>query len=246
MKAKNCPFCLNKGVGASVHGKHIIATEKTVLGMPETSIGLFPDVGCVHMLSRLPGKLGLYMGLTGHFLTGKEVYNAGIATHYIQSSQIDALTNELFQIEKQADIVTVLDKFNKEKKDELDLTRINKAFSASTIEEILENLKAENTLWAKEQVKRLLKMSPTSLKVTTQYIDLASSQKFSLKKTLEMDFNLWMHFLNGKDFYEGVRSLLIEKDNKPKWTPSSIETVDDKKIGKYFEITSDCEKLDLN
>jgi 3-hydroxyisobutyryl-CoA hydrolase len=185
------------------------------------------------------------MGLTGHFLMGKEVYNAGIATHYVKSTQIDALTNELFQIENQTDVVKVLDKFNKEKKDEIDLSRINKTFNANTIEEILENLKKENTAWAKEQVKRLLKMSPTSLKVTLKYINLASAQKFSLQKTLEMDFNFWMHFLDDKDFYEGVRSLLIEKDNKPKWHPSSIEAVENKKIDEYFQIMSDGKKLDF-
>lgn len=100
------------GVGLSVHGKYRVATERTMFAMPETAIGLFPDVGGGYFLPRLQGKLGLYLGLTGFRLKGKDVAKAGIATHFIESKDLEALEKELLATQNSSDVANVLGKFN--------------------------------------------------------------------------------------------------------------------------------------
>ncbi len=223
-----------QGVGLSVHGKYRIATEKTLFAMPETAIGFFPDVGGVHALSNLPGKLGLYLGLTGHRLKGKEIFNVGLATHFMQSSQLEQMTNDLFQITNQQDLDQVLEKYSTEKKEEYPLDQINRTFRGESIEEIFKNLKNDNSEWSKKQLATLNKMSPTSLKVTFKYIHTAAS--FSLQQVLQTDYILSKNFVRDNDFFEGVRALLVDKDNKPNWQPSDFSHIDDSRVNAYFQV----------
>lgn len=140
------------GVGISVHGKYRVATEKTMFAMPETAIGLFPDVGGSHFLPRLEGKLGYYLGLTGVRLKGKDVLKSGIATHYCESSALPSLENELVESSGYADVEATLAKYSIKDDSEFvlskNLKQINHCFDASTAEEIIAKLENDGSEWA--------------------------------------------------------------------------------------------------
>ncbi|XP_043600158.1 3-hydroxyisobutyryl-CoA hydrolase, mitochondrial isoform X4 [Bombus pyrosoma] len=195
------------GVGLSVHGKYRIATEKTLFAMPETAIGLFPDVGGTFFLPRLKGKLGLYLGLTGDRLKGIDVVLAGIATHFIPSEKLPYLKQDLLTTE-QSDVKEVLNKyqcikFNQEFRLAPYMNKIDTYFSASSVEEIIQRLKEDNSEWAKNTLQMLLKASPTSLKVTMRAIQKGST--LNLSDCLKMEYRLACTALSRtSDFCEGA------------------------------------------
>ncbi|XP_011707101.1 PREDICTED: 3-hydroxyisobutyryl-CoA hydrolase, mitochondrial isoform X2 [Wasmannia auropunctata] len=224
------------GVGLSVHGKYRIATERTLFAMPETAIGLFPDVGATYFLSRLKGKLGIYLGLTGHRLRGIDVLLAGIATHFVPSEKLADLKRDLLTL-RDADIEPVLNKYQPKLNHEFSLaphmSQIENCFSASSVEEIIERLKKDNSDWAQKNIEALLKMSPSSLKITKKAIDEGKGK--SLADCLKVEYRLACTALRRDgDFYEGVRALLVDKDQKPVWKPMSLADVTDEYINKRF------------
>ncbi|BES87533.1 3-hydroxyisobutyryl-CoA hydrolase [Nesidiocoris tenuis] len=228
------------GVGLSVHGKYRIATENTLFAMPETQIGLFPDVGGSYFLSRL-GPLGMYLALTGVRLKGADVAMAGVATHYIETSNLPAFLEDienkadcdnLDQIIKQHSKCLKSQNFTLSSK----MSLINKAFSHDTIEEMLEELKSDGSEWSMITVDTLKNMSPTSLKITIRELQEGAGK--SLKECLQMEYRLAVGALRAtasNDFYEGVRALLVDKDKKPVWNPPTVEAVDDDKIAQNFD-----------
>ncbi|XP_047349613.1 3-hydroxyisobutyryl-CoA hydrolase, mitochondrial isoform X4 [Vespa velutina] len=236
------------GVGLSVHGKYRIATENTLFAMPETAIGLFPDVGTSYFLSRLKGKLGLYLGLTGHRLQGIDVFHAGIATHYVPSKRLQDLKDDLLKLDTD-DIEQILSKYQLQHlMNEFSLSpyidKIEKCFSSSSVEEIINKLNNDGSEWAKKTVQTLLKMSPTSLKVTKQCIEKGS--KLTLGECLKMEFRLICASLNeNSDFHEGVTALLITKHQNPIWNPKSLNEITDKYIDQLFKKLPDEKELQL-
>ncbi|XP_077131775.1 3-hydroxyisobutyryl-CoA hydrolase, mitochondrial isoform X3 [Ranitomeya variabilis] len=190
------------GVGLSVHGHFRVASEKTLFAMPETAIGLFPDVGGGYFLPRLPGRIGLYIALTGFRLKGRDVQKAGIATHFIHSQKIPSLEKDLLALKSPSkeDITDVLDAYHKQSKASKDdpfilaehLDKINSLFSGNSVEEIIENLKQDGSPFALQQLKR------------------------------------------GHDFYEGVRAVLLDKDQNPKWKPEQLKDVTDEYLDSCF------------
>lgn len=225
------------GVGLSVHGHYRVATERTLFAMPETQIGLFPDVGGSYFLPRLGGKLGLYLALTGVRLKGADVYKAGIATHYVNSDCLADLESALMQCANESDINQTLKKFSAPSDSEFalkkDMDKINACFAGSTMEEIYANLEKDGSQWAKDTQKLLCQMSPTSLKITIKQLE--NGAKMNLLECLEMEYRMASHCLANKDFYEGVRALLIDKDKSPKWNPARIEDVSDALVNSHFE-----------
>lgn len=232
------------GCGLSVHGNFRIVTEKALFAMPETAIGLFPDVGASHFLNKLPGSLGLYFGLTGHRLAGRDLFKAGIATHFVPSDKLNTLEAEIMRIEKPdlLKIDRILQKYQEQWQDEYrkefslkpNIGRINSIFGqAKTVEQIIEGLEKDNSEWAKKHVEILSKMSPTSLKLTFEQLKRAKTM--TLPECLKMEYRLASRVLDNKEFYEGVRALLVEKDNKPKWDPARLEDVSESQINSYFE-----------
>ncbi|KAM7363564.1 3-hydroxyisobutyryl-CoA hydrolase isoform 1-T1 [Cochliomyia hominivorax] len=235
------------GVGLSVHGKYRVATERTLFAMPETAIGLFPDVGGSYFLPRLQGKLGLYLGLTGVRLKGEDVLKAGIATHYCDSSKIAELETALLNCPDADEVPEILNKFNNPSTKpfalEAHLDQINKCFAAESVEEIIENLKIDGSEWATKTKEVLLKMSPTSLKVTFRQLELGS--KLSLPQCLNMEYRIVVRHLENSDFKEGVRALLIDKDQKPQWNPKTLEAVTEERVQSFFAKLPDTEELKL-
>ncbi|XP_065076165.1 3-hydroxyisobutyryl-CoA hydrolase, mitochondrial [Ochlerotatus camptorhynchus] len=233
------------GVGLSVHGKYRVATERTMFAMPETAIGLFPDVGGGHFLPRLQGKLGLYLGLTGFRLKGKDVTKAGIATHYVESKDLEALEKELFATSNSSEVNNVLSKFNVKDNAEFVLAKnikqINECFSATTIEQIIANLEKDGSDWAHSTLNTLNKMSPTSMKITKKQLDLGLN--CDLRSCLKMEFRMAVHSVIGSDFKEGVRAMLIDRDQSPKWNPAKLSDVTDKQVDRFFGPLPDGDEL---
>lgn len=225
------------GVGLSVHGKYRVATERTLFAMPETAIGLVPDVGGSYFLPRLRGHLGLYLGLTGYRLKGIDVLLAGVATHYVPSERLQDLKQELLSSDV-ANIQNILNKYQpKDIKQEFSLApymqQIEKHFSAPSVEGIIQRLKEDGSEWAENNVKTLLNMSPTSLKITMKSIQKGGTQ--SLAECLTMEHKIVTGCVTiSKDFVEGVRALLIDKDGKPAWNPKTVEEVTDEYVERYF------------
>ncbi|XP_012283479.1 3-hydroxyisobutyryl-CoA hydrolase, mitochondrial isoform X2 [Orussus abietinus] len=227
------------GVGLSVHGKYRVATERTLFAMPETAIGLFPDVGATYVLPKLKDNLGIFLGLTGHRLKGIDVLHSGIATHYISFEKIEDLTNDLLTVQTDIDKIIKKHQPNNVINSEFSLApylkQINHCFSAPNIEEIISRLEADGSEWARNTIETLNKMSPTSLKVTKKALELGKQQ--TLAECLKMEFRLVCSILRpDTDFYEGVRAVLIDKDHKPTWNPKSLREVKDEDVIKKFNL----------
>ncbi|XP_004559190.2 3-hydroxyisobutyryl-CoA hydrolase, mitochondrial isoform X1 [Maylandia zebra] len=230
------------GVGLSVHGRFRVATEKTLFAMPETAIGLFPDVGGGYFLPRLQGKLGLFLALTGFRLKGRDVQRAGVATHFVESKKIPDLQKELVDLKSPSaeDVSRVLDSYQSQSSLDAEkpfilkkhLSDIDRLFSASSVEGIVKNLKTDGSEFAKKQTETLSKMSPTSLKITLKQLQAGAA--LSLQDVLVMEYRLSQACMRGCDFYEGVRAVLVDKDQNPKWNPSTLEEVSNQMVEQCF------------
>ncbi|XP_037542210.1 3-hydroxyisobutyryl-CoA hydrolase, mitochondrial [Nematolebias whitei] len=230
------------GVGLSVHGRFRVATEKTLFAMPETAIGLFPDVGGGYFLPRLRGKLGLFLALTGFRLKGRDVQRAGVATHFVESKKIPELEKELVDLKcpQDEDVSKLLESFQNQSSLDADkpfvldkhISDIDRLFSSSSVEGIVQNLKADGSEFATRQAEILTKMSPTSLKLTFRQLQRGGTM--SLQDVLVMEYRLSQACMRGCDFYEGVRAVLVDKDQNPKWNPPSLAQVSDQSVDECF------------
>ena len=227
------------GVGVSVHGSHRVATEKTMFAMPETGIGLFPDVGGTYFLPRCPGELGMYLGLTGARLKGADAVYAGVASHYIQSMDLDGIENALasmtFSADPNGDIDQMLDVYAAPM-DELPTKAlqgaIDKHFAFDSVDEILASLDGDDSEWAAKTAKGLRAKSPTSMKVSCQQLRAGATKSFD--DCMKQEWRMVNRIIQGVDFYEGVRALLIDKDQSPTWTPASLDDVSQSGVDAYF------------
>ncbi|WP_448582227.1 enoyl-CoA hydratase/isomerase family protein [Thermaurantiacus sp.] len=212
------------GVGLSIHGSFRVATERTRFAMPETGIGLIPDVGGTHALPRLPGEIGTWAALTGARLDGAACKAAGIATHYVRASELPVLVERLahshepveevlatFDTDPGPDSVTPL-------RDGIDFH-----FSHDTVEDILLSLD-DGDDWAREQASTIRRMSPTSLKLSL--IGVREGRGDSIESCLRREYRMVSAIKAGQDFFEGVRAQLIDKDRNPQWRPASLADVD--------------------
>lgn len=237
------------GVGVSVHGRYRVATEKTLFAMPETAIGFFADVGGSYFLPRLhpASNLGLYLVLTGHRLKGEDVKRCGIATHFVSSAKLGELENQLYSLSTSeatpTNIEKVLNQANQLVDGQFDTSRIQANFKESSFEKILSNLEKDGSDWAKQQLKLMSKMSPSSLKVAIKQLELGAQK--NLKECLEMEYQLCLRFTSQNDFAEGVRAILIDRGDTPKWKPDSHDKVDQSLVDWYFKPLPNDEKLVL-
>ncbi|ESW06269.1 hypothetical protein PHAVU_010G033500 [Phaseolus vulgaris] len=245
------------GAGASVHGRFRVVTENTVFAMPETALGLFPDVGATYFLSRLPGFFGEYVGLTGARLDGAEMLACGLATHFVPSSKLSLLEEELCKVEASDPnaVSVIIDKYSEQPflKDDSVYHRmdvINKCFSRKSIEGIISSLEIETMgkadHWISETVQALKKASPTSLKIFLRLI--REVRLLGIGPCLVLEYRTVCHILKGhysKDFFEGCRAILLDKDRNPKWEPSKLELLSDRDIDRYFTKLEDEEWEDL-
>lgn len=228
------------GVGISQFGTHRVAGENYSFAMPETLIGLFPDVGVCHVLARLPDHVGMFLGLTGAHIGRAEAYALGLVTHCIDSNEFDAVKAALADTWP---VDTVLDERHRDAGlGELAPYRevIDRCFSAATVEDIVARLAADEGAhrdWAQGIVKTLQWRSPLALKITHRHIREAGAR--DLRQTLSIDYRLAVRLLEGNgvgggDFYEGVRAALIDKDGAPRWSPARLDDVSEAMLDAYF------------
>jgi enoyl-CoA hydratase len=234
------------GAGVSVNGAYRVATERTMLAMPETGIGLFPDVGATRFLNLCPGHIGRYLGLTGVRLGSADALYCGFATHFTAQQRIADLVSALAGLawrpgDEQRQIEQLLGDFAGDPGATPLAARqeaIDRCFAGETVEAILDSLAREAATngsaaeWARETRGTLLTKSPTSLKITLR--QLMVGRGFALEDALALEYRLTQHVMAGHDFYEGVRAVVIDKDQQPRWKPPSLAEVDDAMIDGYF------------
>lgn len=232
------------GVGLSVHGSHRIISEFAHFAMPETGIGLFPDVGGTYFLPRCPGELGIYLGLTGARLKGADILTAGVATHFVPRASMAALEQALIDAAPgdKAAIDAIVMKFATdpgssqlaERKAEID-----RRFGGESVAAVMTALETDPTPFSIEQAGIIRAKSPTSVKLT--FAQLRRGRSLSLRDCMKLEWRICNHIALGHDFYEGVRAVIIDKDHKPKWQPARLEDVSDAEIEKYFTPVADGE-----
>tara|TARA_Y100001934_G_C12291075_1_gene744871 strand:+ start:339 stop:1382 length:1044 start_codon:yes stop_codon:yes gene_type:complete len=227
------------GVGISVHGSYRVAGENYSFAMPETGIGLFPDVGGSFFLSRLKNNIGMYLALTGSRIKSSDAIELGIAEYFIMSKNYDDI---LKQLSDGATPNEVLSSFNSDKINS-DLKnnsgKINELFSGNNLENIFEKLENDNSDFSQKNLSLLKSKSPTSLKITFRQIKNGSELDF--EDCMRMEYRMVSKVMDDHDFYEGVRALIIEKDNNPIWKPETVEKISDKEIDEFFIHTEDNE-----
>ena len=222
------------GVGISQPARYRVATENTRFAMPETSIGLFPDVGGGWYLSRLPGRVGQFLALTGARLDGAECLRLGLASHYLPADGLDAIKARI-AAEPQA-IEAILAEASipaPEARIEAHLPLIDRLFASEDYEEILAALDADGSDWAKKERATLASKSPQACKVSLRLLyDGARVQDFAHE--MRQEYAVAARVVQRNDFVEGVRALLIDKDNAPRWSPATPEGVTDHMIDQIF------------
>lgn len=233
------------GAGVSVHGSHRIGSENLIFAMPETGIGFFPDVGGSYFLPRCTGKTGFYMALTGARLHIADALYAGVVDHLVPREEFDNLIRSLvearFNDNINMQVSDIISSFSMDI-DGMDIykphllehrSEINQVFSLNSIEEILESLSKSDIDWCQIVLNTLLEKSPTSLKVTLKELQLGSQMDFD--DCMNMEFRIATRFLNHPDFYEGIRSAIIDKDRTPVWRPNTLEDLTNESIQEFFE-----------
>lgn len=229
------------GVGISLHGSHRIATERTRVAMPETSIGLFPDVGTTYVLPRLPGALGIFLGLTGIQLGPADALYAGIATHFAPAAELPALEAALTSAtwtgaKDRATADSILASFATDPGPPplaAHRAAIDRCFARESVEDILDALRAEDSGWARDTLALLETRSPTSLKITFEALRRGGSLTFD--EAVTMEYRLSQACAERHDFLEGVRAVLIEKDNAPRWQPAALASVSPELVAAHFQ-----------
>lgn len=220
------------GVGVSVHGSHRIAGEAAMFAMPETGIGLFPDVGGSYFLPRCPGQIGMYLALTGARLKTADTLYAGIATHFVAAAKWDDLVARLgdgMAPDEALKVVgeTVPGDFLCEHR-----AAIDRVFAGNSVEEILAALDGEHTDWASDTASVIRTKSPTSLKIAFRQI--REGAKLGFDDCMRMEFRMVNRIIAGHDFYEGVRATILDKDGAPKWKPAALGDVTEADVCAYF------------
>ncbi len=220
------------GVGVSVNGSHRVASERLVFAMPETGIGLFPDVGGTYFLPRCPGEIGMYLGLTGQRLKAADAIYASIADVFVASENFDALKVRLASGQALDTALGGLKGDAGEASLAAQHTKIDAHFSKSSVVKIIASLEADGSEWASKTLSVLAAKSPTSLLVA--YAQVRAGASLSFDEAMRLEFRLTNRFMRGHDFYEGVRAIIIDKDQAPKWKPATLAAVSAADVDAYF------------
>ena len=233
------------GVGLSAHSSHRVVTEKTKLAMPEVGLGFFPDVGGTWLLSRAPGEIGTYFGLTGQTMNGADAIYAGFADAVVPSDKLPALREVLTKVRpgtSSAEVKTLIDRF---------ATgaiagpvaamqpKIDGWLARDRMEDIVTALQRDGSELAQATLKTLGEKSPRGMVVTLKLLRLARASS-SLEECLVREYRAALEVFASDDFREGVRAAVIDKDRSPKWSPPRIEDVTSEMVAPYFaEIGAD-------
>jgi enoyl-CoA hydratase len=222
------------GVGISEPAEVRIATERTTYAMPETGIGLFPDVGGGWFLPRLPGQAGVWLALTGARLKAADTVFLGIHSHYLPSDALEAFKAILAADPAHpADVADGLETDPGEAPVEAHLEAIDRLFAFDTVEEIFAALEADRSEWALAQLAILKTKSPQSMKVTLRQLRTGATLA-SFAENMAMEYRLGGRVVRSHDFQEGVRAVIVDKDNTPNWSPADLAGVSDAAVEALF------------
>ncbi len=222
-------ICMGGGVGVSVHGSTRVVTASALFAMPETGIGLFPDIGASYILPRLRGRLGLYMALTGARLSGADALYAGLATHFTDPETMAALPAALA-----ADGMAALAGIARPAEMTLPphMAAIEHCFGAASVPGIVQRLEGLDTEWSRQTLATLRSMSPSALCWTFRIVREGASR--TLPQCLAAELALTGPVTRHPDLAEGVRAAVIDKDRRPRWSPASLADVDPAAIEAMF------------
>jgi enoyl-CoA hydratase len=233
------------GVGVSVHGSHRVAGDRYSFAMPEVGIGFFPDVGATWFLARMPGETGTYCALTGDRFNAADAVAAGLATHRIPSARFPALLEGLTGT---VPVDAVLAAFSEPAGEGPIMARraaIDRLFAGSSVEAILAALDAEavsgsaDAAWAAKTAATVRAKSPLSLKIALAQVRRGKAWDFAA--CMRAEFRIVSRIIEGHDFYEGVRAVIVDKDNTPRWKPASLADVTEAEVERHFAARADGE-----
>ena len=225
------------GVGVSIHGSHRVAGDKFQFAMPEVGIGFFPDVGATWFLPRMPGEAGTYSALTGERLKAADALATGIATHRVASARFPDLLDALCG---NASVDALLAAFAESPGEGPLIHRsatIDRLFVGDRVEDILDRLDREakggaDADWARATAMTIRTKSPTSLKIALA--QMRRGKTWSFVDCMKAEFRIVSRLVYGHDFYEGIRAVIIDKDNAPRWRPAALDAVRDAEVERHF------------
>jgi len=227
------------GVGISAHGRHRVVTEKTKLAMPEVGLGFFPDVGGTWLLSRSPGEIGTYFGLTGQTMNGSDTIQARFADAVVPSAKLAALREALTNVRPgsaSSEIEKLIAGFaTGETSGPVAAMQpsIDAWFGHDRMEDIVAALKRDGSELARSTLKTLNEKSPRGMVVTLKLLRLARTSS-SLEECLVREYRAALEVFASDDFREGVRAAVIDKDRNPRWSPPRVEDVTPEMIAPYL------------
>jgi enoyl-CoA hydratase len=223
------------GAGLSVHGSHLIAGENFTFAMPETGIGFIPDVGATYFLPRLPACTGVYLALTGARMSCGDALAFGLACAHVPAGRHDRLAQRLSSGEPVESAIAAesapppLSALSRES------ALITHCFSAGSVPEILGRLdEAGNSgsAFARAAADSIRAKSPLSLVIALRQMQIGA--KLGIGEALQTEFRLVSRLARSHDFYEGIRAVIIEKDNRPRWSPAELKQIAPAAIDAYF------------
>ena len=227
------------GVGLSAHGRHRVVTEKTRLAMPEVGLGFFPDVGGTWLLSRTPGEIGTYFGLTGQTMNGSDAIYARFADAVVPSGKLAALRDALINLRagvSSADVQATIDAFATGETSgpvAASQAQIDRWFAHDRMQDIVAALQSDGSEPAQATLKTLGEKSPRGMVVTLKLLRLARGSS-SLEECLVREYRAALEVFRSDDFREGVRAAVVDKDRNPRWSPPRIEDVTPEMLAPYF------------
>ena len=220
------------GFGVSVHGSHRVAGDRFSFAMPEVGIGFFPDVGGTWVLPRMPGETGAWCALTGERMKTADGVATGIATHHVRSERFPDLTDALCGNVSVDAILAAFAEPRGEGPVTARRTLIDRVFSGDRVEDILAALEGVGDDWAARTAAAMRGKSPTSLKVALAQV--RRGRDWSFEDCMKAEMRIVSHIVHGRDFYEGVRAVIVEKDNAPAWRPDTLDAVTDAAVDQHF------------
>ena len=225
------------GVGIACPCRYRVATERTLFAMPETTIGVFPDVGGGRYLSRLRGRLAQFLALTGHRLSGAECLALRLATHFVPSERLDEAKERImaqpFRTQAVLDELSDIEVLDAPIMGQLET--INRCFASDRLENILAALDAEvDDPWCADQARVIRDKSPMACKVSLKLL-VESQYQLHFLDEMRLEYAIMARLIHHPDFREGVRALLIDKDNAPRWQPADPAAISDADVAAFFE-----------
>ena len=221
------------GVGISQPARFRVATENTRFAMPETGIGLFPDVGGGWYLARLPGRMGQFLALTGARLDGAECLWTGLATHYLPSENLAEAKERIAHGHEPGQVLAALSVHPPEPRIEANAQHIARHFASDRLEDIVASLESDDGEWAAKELATIRTKSPQACKVSLRQLhDSLACKDFA--ENMVMEYRIAARVIVLPDFAEGVRAVIVDKDNVPMWNPATPEGVTDEMIDAIF------------